>query len=176
MAFNLKSGFTWLGAQFTKQVMGDADTKMRAMGEAIVGKARSLAPERTGALKAGIGYTYRQSDHTLSIHADEPYSIFQEYGTRYIRPHPFIRPAIAAVAGRVWGASAIEIEFANTPFIKSPILAHPGGKSQVIFKTPKTLTSKQLSHVRRHLVPTSARLYKSKAVRNARLIVGRKRP
>ncbi len=174
MAFDLKAGFSWFGAQLQKKVMGDVDTKLRRTGEAIVSKARELAPVKTGALRAGIGYTYRQSDQTLSIHADEFYSVFQEYGTRTIRPHPYLRPAIQAVMGRIWG-SQIELEFANTPAIKNPIIAHPGGKANVFFRTPKTLTSKQYKHVRQHLVPTSAKFYKVRSVRMAKLIVGRKR-
>ncbi len=175
MAFNLKSGLTWLGDQFAKQVMGDVDTKMRLTGEAIVAKAKELVHVNTGQTQASIGYTYRQSDKTLSIHADTPWALFLEMGTRRNRPYPYIRPAIAA-AGRIWGGGTIEMEFANTAFVRSPILAHPGGKSQVTFKTPKTLTSKQLAHVRRHLVPTSARLHKSKIVRMAKLIVRHRAP
>jgi HK97 gp10 family phage protein len=170
MAFDLKSGFKWLGDQFTKQVMGDVDTKMRKTGEAIVSIARELAPERTGQLKAGIGYTYRQSDQTLSIHADAPWSVFVEYGTRHMRPQPYLRPAIQRVMGRIWG-SQIELEFSNTPAIRNPIIAHPGGKAHVFFRTPKTLTSKQRRHVKQHLVPTSEKFYKVRSVRMAKLIV-----
>ncbi len=183
MAFNLKSGLAWFGAQVTKQVMGDVDTKMRLTGEAIVAKAKELVHVDTGQTQASIGYTYRQSDKTLSIHADTPWALFLEMGTRHSRPYPYLRPAIAA-AGSVWGGK-IEMEFANTAAVSHPILAHPGGKGNVLFKTPPVrshatpgtnrITPKQLAHVRRHLVPTSARLHKNKSVRNAKLIV-RHRP
>ncbi len=185
MAFNLKSGLTWLGDQFAKKVMGDVDTKMRLTGEAIVAKAKELVHVDTGQTQASIGYTYRQSDKTLSIHADTPWALFLEMGTRHSQAYPYIRPAIAFGAGRVWGGGAIEMEFANTAYVAHPIIAHPGGKGNVLFQTPPVrshatpgtnrITPKQLAHVRRHLVPASERLRRNKHVRNAKLIV-RHRP
>jgi hypothetical protein len=185
MVFNLKSGLAWFGDQFAKKVMTDVDTKMRLTGERVVAKARELAPERTGALKAGLGYTYRQSDHTLSIHSDSGHGLFVELGTRFMAPQPHIRPAIASEVGTIWGGGKIEMEFANTTAVSHPILAHPGGKGNVLFKTPPVrstatpgttrITPKQLAHVRRHLVPTSERLRRNKHVRDAKLIV-RHRP
>ncbi len=149
--------FNWLGDQIKSRIFGDIDTRMRAAGQAVVARAQTLAPQRSGHLRASIGYVYRQQDHTLQIYADAMYAIFVEYGTRHMRPQPYIRPALLE-AGRLQGIN-LEIGFANVPHINAPILAHPGGKRNVLFSTPNILTHKQLQHVRKHLVKTSSRLH-----------------
>ncbi len=151
------NAFNWFGDAIRNRIYGDIDTRMRAAGQAAVARAQALVPVRTGHLKSSIGYIYRQSDHTLQLYADAMYAIFVEYGTRHMRPQPYIRPALLE-AGRLAGIN-LEIGFANVPHISSPILAHPGGKPQVTFRTPATLTGKQLRHVRKHLVRTSAKLH-----------------
>ncbi len=151
------NAFNWLGDQIKARIYGDIDTRMRMAGQSIVARAQALAPVRTGQLRAGIGFIYNQTTHTLQIYGDAPYDIFVEYGTRYMRPQPHIRPALLE-AGRLLGIN-LEIGFANVPHIASPILAHPGGKQQVLFSTPRTLSSKQLRHVRKHLVRTSSLLH-----------------
>ncbi len=151
------TAFNWLGDQIKARIYGDIDTRMRMAGQSIVARAQALAHVDTGEMRAGIGFIYNQSTHTLQIYADAAHSIFEEFGTRYHVPHPYIRPALLE-AGRLMGIN-LEIGFANVPHINAPILAHPGGKSQVTFRTPSTLTRKQLRHVRKHLVRTSALLH-----------------
>lgn len=160
--------FNWAGDKIRAAIYGNIDTRMRAAGQAIVARAQALAPQRTGQLRASIGYVYRQQDHTLQIYADAMYAIFVEYGTRHMVPHPYIRPALLE-AGRLFGIN-LEIGFANVPHINAPILAHPGGKQQVLFSTPANLSAKQLRHVRKHLVRTSSLLHHGN-VKRARLRV-----
>ncbi len=160
--------FNWFGDKIKAAIFGDIDTRMRRTGQTIVARAQQLAPVRTGQLRASIGYVYRQNDHTLQIYADATYAIFVEYGTRHMRPQPYIRPALLE-AGRLAGID-LEIGFANVPHINAPILAHPGDKQQVTFRTPATLTPKQLRHVKRHLVRTSAKLHHGN-VKRARMRV-----
>ncbi len=167
MAIGLQS-FNWFGDQIKQRIFGDIDTRMRMAGQAVVARAQTLAPIRTGHLRSSIGYIYRQQDHTLQIYADAMYAIFVEYGTRHMRPRPYIRPALLE-AGRLAGID-LEIGFSNVPHINAPILAHPGGKQNVLFSTPNTLTRKQLQHVRKHLVKTSSRLHHGN-VKRARLRV-----
>ncbi len=162
------NAFNWAADAIKARIFGDIDTRMRAAGQAIVARAKALAPVRTGQLRAGIGFIYNQSTHTLQIYGDAPYDIFVEYGTRYMRPQPHIRPALLE-AGRLYGIN-LEIGFANVPHISSPILAHPGGKQHVTYRTPSTLTHKQLRHVRKHLVRKAALLHHGN-VKRARLRV-----
>ncbi len=160
--------FNWAADAIKARIFGDIDTRMRAAGQSIVARAQALAPVRTGQLRASIGFVYNQTTHTLQIYGDAPYAIFVEYGTRHMRPQPYIRPALLE-AGRLMGIN-LEIGFANVPHINAPILAHPGGKSQVTFRTPSTLTRKQLGHVRKHLVRKAALLHHGN-VKRARLRV-----
>lgn len=112
MAMGLVSGgggkFRWFGDKVKAMVDKEIDKRQLAAGHAMVQKARELVPVDTGKLKASIGFTYRNSDHTLQLHADEPYALFVEYGTRFMLPHPFLRPAILA-AVPFWGKSEIQL-------------------------------------------------------------------
>lgn len=110
--------FVWLGNKLKSQVDRAIDAKMDAAGKAAVAEARRVVHVRTGRLKASIGYSYRQSDRTLTLHADEPYALFEEMGTRYRPPHPYLRPGLAA-AGRVWGMKT-ELQFTNVPASRTP--------------------------------------------------------
>jgi len=97
----LNIAFDWFGAKVLHQVNVDIDLRMREAGEKIVSIARGLAPVKTGALRDSIDYlvVYNESGsrHELLIQVGESYGIFQEFGTRNIPPHPYIRPALNAV-------------------------------------------------------------------------------
>lgn len=62
----------------------------------MVAVAKFLAPEDTGFLKSNIYFTYQPSNKTLTLHSDAHYSVYQEYGTYKMKPHPFLRPALNA--------------------------------------------------------------------------------
>ena len=154
----IDSTFTWLGDKVLQAITGDIERKLHTAGAAIRSRAYMLAPKKTGAMAASIDY--RVVGSTLTIFVGAPYGMFQEFGTRSIRPHPDIRPALNEL-GRIFG-STIEMAF-NTPVYAQPIIAHQAG-----FIVPKTLTPKQKAHVAAHLLPTSKRHYKGN-VRRARL-------
>ncbi len=159
------NSFNWLGDQVKARIYGDIDTRMRMAGQSIVTRAQALAHVDTGEMRAGIGFIYNQSTHTLQIYADAPHSIFEEFGTRYHIPHPYIRPALIE-AGRLMGIN-LEIGFANIPHINAPMYAHQAG-----FAYPPRLTARQRQHVATHLGPTSRRLYRGN-VRRAKIRVRR---
>jgi HK97 gp10 family phage protein len=143
----------WNGQQVMDEVHNRIRNGMLASAEQVVSIARSLAPKKTGRLAMGLGYDFNDAELTVVFTAEAPWSIFQEYGTRYIPPHPYLRPAINHVFSQTFGINT-EMAFLNTPHINQPILAHGAG-----FHLPPTLTAKQLAHVREHLLPTSKRYY-----------------
>jgi HK97 gp10 family phage protein len=71
----------------------------------VVAKAKILVPDKTGELKGSLGYnTTKQSvgdivtlpdDETGIVGATAPHAPYIEFGTRYMTPQPYIRPAIA---------------------------------------------------------------------------------
>lgn len=79
-------------------------------------QAKMLAPVgKTGELKNSITYKTLTSngglDESVSkgeaiVGSNLEYAIYQEYGTRYMAPHPFLRPAMAYVCLR---QSALEV-------------------------------------------------------------------
>lgn len=96
-------------AAWKKGTLDPAVTIMlNKMGSAVAEEARRLCPVDTGQLKASIGYTVRQSDKTVQIHADMPYAYFVEWGTRNTRAQPFLRPAI--LAARSWATRSVNTE------------------------------------------------------------------
>ena len=92
------------GLEEALKAFGSMDAKLRsqvhyALTEAVILAhqiARSLAPVRTGRLRSSI--YWRASGFYLGewveFGASAPYAGFVEYGTRYMAPRPFMRPAL----------------------------------------------------------------------------------
>lgn len=150
--------FRWFGDQIKQRISQYVDAKMHAAGEAIVARARQLAPVQTGALRASIVDFVEVNEaggkHTLHIQVGMPYGIYQEFGTRNIPPHPFIRPAINEM-GRVWGFK-VAMGFATNP-AHAGLLAGAGkgmkGGFAATARPFKRLTQKQIAHVEGKLIP-----------------------
>jgi HK97 gp10 family phage protein len=111
----MPSIFRWFGDKVKAEIGRQIDGRMNATGAAVVEEARRLAPVGTGQLRDSIGYTYRQSDKTLQIHADAPHAFYVEFGTRFMRARPYLRPALLK-AGRAF-AGKTELQFAE---VQSP--------------------------------------------------------
>ena len=94
----------WFGDKIKNKVHSLVDAKQNECGRKVVAKARSLAPVDTGKLRDSIGYTYDQRELKLRFHVDVPYGFFVEFGTRFNRAQPFLRPAIVSELPRVWGS------------------------------------------------------------------------
>jgi HK97 gp10 family phage protein len=60
--------------------------------EAMKNVARARCPVRTGRLRDSIYAKVR--DGVLQLGATAPYAIYQELGTRYIRPREFLKNAV----------------------------------------------------------------------------------
>jgi HK97 gp10 family phage protein len=109
---------------------------MDALGSAIVEKARELAPIDTGQLRDSIGFTYRQNTGELQIHCDVFYCLYQEFGTKHIPAHPFLRPALMA-APDLW-KTATSVKF------QTQIQASPSG----VFKVPSEARADERFNIR----------------------------
>jgi hypothetical protein len=152
--------FTWLGDQVAALVNRDVQSKLEQSGAAWLAMSRAMAPVKTGALRAAENY--RVEGNTLVLIMGMPYDIFQEFGTRNIRPRPHVRPALNAI-GRIWGTS-VEMEF-NAPYIASPILAHKGDFVIPSGIQPRPLNARQKHHVQNVLRPSAKGLHKGNVKR-----------
>lgn len=144
--------FNWNDSWVADQIR-ELDTKLAAFGGHLVSAMQQFAPFDTGALRDSIVDTYDASTHTLTIYIGMGYGVYQEFGTRFIRPHPFIRPAILEYSEvfQAWGLSA-ELVIHPPAQISEPLRATSSG-----FRLPKRqkLTPAQVAHVRKNLTPVS---------------------
>ena len=60
--------------------------------------ARSIVPVRTGFLQSTIYYSVTVEDMTIELGATAEYASYVEYGTRYMSPRPYLRPAVDGLA------------------------------------------------------------------------------
>lgn len=163
----ISSAFNWLGNRVADAVLGDITTRLNQAGEAWLSQSRSLAPVRTGHLRAEEGY--RVEGRTLVLLMGAPYDVFTEFGTRHMSPRPHVRPALNAI-GRIWGGD-IEMNFnALSNAAWQGVYAHQGGFIVPSAIQPRPLTHAQREHVRRNLEPTSKRLHTGN-VKRARMMV-----
>lgn len=160
---SITSTINWLGDRVLAAALGDLDRRMVDAGNRWLAMSRSLAPFRTGRLRAEEDF--QVADHTLILIMGAPYDIFQEFGTRHIRPHPHVRPALNAI-GHTLGFD-LQMEFNRPEATGQWIRAQGAG-----FVLPSTLTRRQRQHVQRHLVPVS-RWHHHGNVRKARMRVRR---
>jgi HK97 gp10 family phage protein len=162
--------YQWNGDHIMEEVHRRLAAEMHGKARQVVAIAESLAPKRTGRLATSIGYTWDDADLTVVFTVGAGYGIFQEYGTRNIPPHPYLRPAINYVFSRTFGFNT-EMEFLNTPHIVNPLRANAGG-----FDLPRgVLTKRQKEHIAKRLAPTSKR-YHVGAVSRTRLHPRRRQP
>ena len=61
-------------------------------GRECVERAKELVPVRTGRLRDSIGMR-RIGAGKIVVEAKAPYAGYVEYGTRYMKPRPYMRPA-----------------------------------------------------------------------------------
>lgn len=96
--------------RFGNPFKGAEDSIRAVISEAcirVASQARELAPEDTGDLKGSIVWkTIDAQSGELDVSPKEgegyvgsrlEYATYQEYGTRYMAPQPFLRPAIARI-------------------------------------------------------------------------------
>ena len=154
--------FQWLGDQVENVLRQNIDERLQAAGATWLSLSRSMAPKKTGFLAAEEGFTVANGVLTLVMGA--PYDIFQEFGTRNIRPHPHVRPALNAIS-RILGSEVV-MDF-NTigPSTWQGLHAHKGTFIKPSSIQPRPLTRAQHEHVRKHLMPVSAALHRGNVKR-----------
>ena len=133
--------FNWDGAAVIDEVHARIAKNMIEMANKVVSLAEYFAPKRTGALAQSIGYDWNYAELTIVFTVGVPYGIFKEYGTRNMRPHAYLRPAINQV-GPIYGFN-VEMAFTNTPEYNQPVLSVGS-----TFRVPKKLSEKQRTQVR----------------------------
>jgi HK97 gp10 family phage protein len=106
--------FKWNGSQAKDAIDAKVTAMLESMGRAVRDEAVRLCPKKSGHLAASIGYTLRQSDKTVQIHADTHYAFFVEFGTRLMKAQPFLRPAL--LAARNWGNRGVNTEMQFNQF------------------------------------------------------------
>lgn len=90
----------WIDAQ-AREMLGD-------LADTVLAHAQGNAPKVTGELVRSMAIEFI-APLTFRIGAYAPYAHFVELGTRYMRPQPFLRPALygaqvrAMVAGKFGG-------------------------------------------------------------------------
>ncbi len=70
------------------------DSSVSEAGELCWRRARELAPVRTGRLRDSIRISRARRGEAI-VEATAPYAGYVEYGTRYMKPRPYMRPAAA---------------------------------------------------------------------------------
>ena len=125
-------GIEWLGNKFMGFIDREIEKRAHAAGRAMVAVARSLVAVDTGLLQSTITYTYMPSRRLLTLHADTRYAWHQEVGTYKMRPHPYLRPALA---------------IAGPAFLSGVSTQGMAGTSNPISYTPRTI----LPHIRPHI-------------------------
>ena len=98
-----------------KELEGDVEGILQAVGQTIEGDAKQKAPIYTGKLRQSIK-SERIDNKTYRIRANAtglaPYAIFVEFGTRFMRARPFLFPAF--FSGRQRFTKALEKLLGNT--------------------------------------------------------------
>lgn len=65
-------------------------------GARLQSRAMHNAPVKTGFLRRSIGLEIADNGLTAIVEPTASYAPYQEYGTRFMQAHPFVRPALAS--------------------------------------------------------------------------------
>lgn len=181
----LEGGLRWGGKKIQDIINTRIDNNLYETGDVVVAEARRLAPVKTGELRESIDYIILHNEgrgrSELRITVGVFYGIYQEFGTRNIPPHPFIRPALLA-ARRIWGFD-LNVNFAGAGYSATAggpwhgLLATTGkghrvaGFAASASSRWKPLTAKQVGHVEHKLIPSIKQWHRGN-VKRSRFTVG----
>lgn len=87
-------------SQLLSSTSGPVAQDLTRRVQRVTNKARTLAPVDTGNLRGSITWEIRKRGNQIVgvVGTNVPYSIYIEKGTRYMRPQPFLVPALSAAA------------------------------------------------------------------------------
>lgn len=74
------------------QIRREMGKRHAAAGMVVQNEAKRRAPVDTGRLKASI--THEAEEGGVIIGTNTPYAIYQELGTRYMNPQPYLVPGL----------------------------------------------------------------------------------
>jgi HK97 gp10 family phage protein len=103
---------------------------VEALADIWVEESQRRAPVDTGQLRARINVTSiteSGSRAEATIQSDVPYAGFNEYGTRYMPPHPYFRPGRDKAAGEV-GRFGVQMQSAMARVLDSGGSWSPSGR------------------------------------------------
>ena len=87
-------------ARFAEDLRENADTLTRRASQVVrkaaldtMADAKTLAPVDTGNLRGSITTDTRTGDLSAVVEATASYAAYVEFGTRRMRPQPYMRPA-----------------------------------------------------------------------------------
>lgn len=89
----------------TAEWKAEAGAYIEHLGDQVVDRAKDLVPKRTGRLAASIRrdpFVFEGRSGYVIVRAGGPgirETIFMEFGTYKDRPQPYMRPALASIAG-----------------------------------------------------------------------------
>lgn len=104
------SSISWDDTAFRADLTGwVVETKVRAraalatLGLAVQNRARALAPVDTGRLRSSIISSPGETalGPYVIIGTNVEYATYQEFGTRFMPPQPYLRPAFAEVVATI---------------------------------------------------------------------------
>src|SRR5579863_3879254 len=106
---------SWFGARFARHVRDQTMGRLERAAQKGTAVAKRLVPVDTGQTRDSIGYTIDRKALEVTIHADTRWAIFLEFGTRFMRARPFLRPALAAAAQEFGGGLNTAVSLPNAP-------------------------------------------------------------
>ena len=74
--------------------LDDVRNVVKMNGAELQNKAMRMAPVDTGTLKRSIGLEITEAGMTAEVEATAEYAPYVEYGTRFMKAQPYIRPSL----------------------------------------------------------------------------------
>lgn len=88
-------GMDKLEKQLKKNVaLNDVKKVVRKNGVGLQKAAQKKAPIDTGTLKRSVGIDITDSGMTATVEPTAEYSAYVEYGTRFMKAQPYMKPAL----------------------------------------------------------------------------------